>query len=138
VLKDVLENELKRHRQKPGWVIDSSREWFEPPVRFHPKQFMDSNRYPYNFQLENNQWKNIEHKSNVLRNFDSYNFASRNPVEIEEFPKTLKEENGLAFLSAEYPCEKCGRITSDWVERFGKTKTCICRECAYKVQTPRL
>ena len=140
LLKQALKVGLREKKEKPGWIIDNSTGWFKPPARFDPKQLLDMDEYPYNFELINNKWERIKrvkrNSSSSIRSFEPHYFIPKKPIETEEYSKPKSAGNGLAFLNEILPCEKCGQITSDWLERFGKTKTCICRECANQAQSP--
>lgn len=37
-----------------------------------------------------------------------------------------------SYSNKSYSCEKCGKLTSDWIVSYQAKNTCICRECMYK------
>ena len=131
-LRQALKDELDK-RKKPGVIINRSCNWIKNPERFHPKKFLDENQYPYDYQINGNQWEKIVRVQQPKARPKRHRFRSKALIDLEnEMTHSSNRENSFSFLSREYPCRECGEITSDWVSSNGKTKTCLCRKCSRK------
>jgi hypothetical protein len=130
-LRDALNNESKQKEQR-NIIIDDGNPWMEKPKKFHPKKFLNPVQYPYKYELSGKTWKKVENQSRHPTRISRHHFIPGQSFFHEKSEVRLIEERPPTFMENEYPCEKCGKITSDWISAKHGAKTCICRECAYK------
>jgi hypothetical protein len=116
----------------PHWLIDASRDWMIAPQRFHPKMFMDPERFPYNYEFSNGRWRRVE----PVKSRQGRPYPSHHELPLGNLSDPIQGAgigNAISFLDEKLTCVKCGTVTDNWVTRVsGLDKTCICRECADK------
>ncbi len=130
-LRTALKVDIKKKREN-NTIIDDSTSWVEKPERFHPKKFLDTDRYPYKYDLIDGKWKKVESKPYYFPEMPSHYFTPHADNSSQKVKEPSVVDRPRSFLDNEYPCEKCGKVTSDWVSAKHGIKTCICRECSEK------
>lgn len=125
-IKKALELEIQK-KKSPNTLIDDSRQWDTKLERFHPRKYLDEDRYPYNYEFVNGKWEKHFTK-NYWSNFPAGNYFQ--PTEKKPLITNQDDVEHL-FQEEELTCERCGKKTTDWATKKPATKTCICRDCAY-------